>query len=211
MLYPRNAEKTPDPELFRDPPAEYRGAPFWAWNCGLDDGLLKKEIAVMQKMGMGGFHMHTRSGMSIPYLSDAYMDKVRLCVEEARRRHMLAWLYDEDKWPSGFAGGYVTKNTENRQRFLLFSPKEPKTGGTLLARYRVSLDRDGKLDAYRRLADNETGEAQVWYASLECTVPRPWFHFNGYVDTMKPSAIRDFIHITHDRYLEALGDRKSVV
>ena len=126
MLYPRNLDKKPDPEVFRNPGAEYRCTPFWAWNCSLDEQLLKDEIGFMQEMGMGGFHMHTRAGMSVPYLSDEYMGKIRTCVEEARKRGMLAWLYDEDKWPSGFAGGLVTRKEENRQRFLLFSPRKPE-------------------------------------------------------------------------------------
>ena len=204
MLYPRNTEPVPDPELFLHPGAEYRGAPFWAWNCGLDDSLLIREINVMRRMGMGGFHMHTRSGMSVKYLSDEFMAKVRLCVEEARRQHMLAWLYDEDKWPSGFAGGYVTEKKENRQRYLLFSPREPEDG-ILLARYGVVLDGEGYLKDYRRLADGASSAGQVWYASAQQTKPSPWFHFNGYVDTMSASAIRDFIRITHDRYAEVLG------
>ena len=31
---------------------------------------------------------------------------------------MEAWLYDEDRWPSGPAGGLVTKNPSYRFRFL---------------------------------------------------------------------------------------------
>ena len=33
---------------------------------------------------------------------------------------MEAWLYDEDRWPSGFAGGYVTKKVSNRLGYLFF-------------------------------------------------------------------------------------------
>ena len=205
MLYPRSSEKSPDPALFRHPTAEYRGAPFWAWNCDLPEDLLRMEIAVMQQMGMGGFHMHTRSGMSVKYLSDAFMDKIRLCAEEARKRGMLAWLYDEDKWPSGFAGGYVTEKEENRQRFLVFSPRRPGEDSRLLARYQVSLDSRGCLSSYRRLGEKEEGGQGIWYASEQRAKPSPWFHFHGYVDTMNPSAIRDFIRITHGRYQEALG------
>ncbi len=211
MLYPRSADREPDPELFRNPGPEYRGAPFWAWNCGLEDDLLLSEIDHMKAMGMGGFHMHTRSGMSIRYLSDEFMAKVRLCVEEARRRGMLAWLYDEDKWPSGFAGGYVTEKEENRQRFLLFSPRGPKAGSRLLARYEVCLDGRGCLASYRRLRWDEEAHGGLWYASEQCTVPTPWFHFNGYADTLNPAAIRDFLHITHDRYQEALGEAIGTV
>ncbi len=207
MLYPRNVEKAPDPELFRNPGSEYRCTPFWAWNGDLDEDLLRREIGVMKRMGMGGFHMHTRCGMSVPYLSDTFMAKVRACVEEARAQGMLAWLYDEDKWPSGFAGGFVTEKKENRQRFLLISPNAPDPArGRLLARYDVLLDPDGYLASFRRLAEGETGQGRVWYAAEQQAIPGPWFHFNGYVDTLNPEAIRDFIRITHERYLEVLGD-----
>ncbi|MBR6028377.1 MAG: hypothetical protein IKP40_04745 [Clostridia bacterium] len=207
MLYPRSKESALDPELFRNPGAEYRCTPFWAWNCDLDEDLLRREIGYMKQMGMGGFHMHTRSGMSVPYLSDEFMAKIRLCVEEARKQGMLAWLYDEDKWPSGFAGGYVTKKEENRQRFLVLSPFPPEEGqGQVLARYTVCLDERGCLRSYRRLREDEAAEGTVWHALMNLTKPGPWTHFNGYVDTLNPAAIRDFIHITHDRYQEALGD-----
>ena len=212
MLYPRGLEKGMDPELFRHPGAEYRCTPFWAWNNDLDEELLRREIGVMQEMGMGGFHMHVRCGMSVPYLSDDFMQRIRTCVEEARKRHMLAWLYDEDKWPSGFAGGYVTEKEENRQRYLLFTPKAPAEGeGRLLARYRVGLDGAGRLAGYRRLEDGEDGTepgeaGEAWYAVEKVSRPTAWFHFHGYADTMNPAAIRDFIRITHDRYAETLGE-----
>ena len=35
---------------------------------------------------------------------------------------MLAYLYDEDRWPSGSAGGLVTRNHKYRIRFLVFAP-----------------------------------------------------------------------------------------
>ena len=56
-------------------------------------------------MGFGGYHMHVRSGMDTPYLSPEFMSLVHACVDKAESEHMLAWLYDEDRWPSGFAGG----------------------------------------------------------------------------------------------------------
>ena len=213
MLYPHANDKKPDPGLFRNPGSEYRCTPFWAWNCGLEKDLLLREIGYMKQMGMGGFHMHTRSGMSVPYLSDAFMDRIRLCVEEARKQGMLAWLYDEDRWPSGFAGGYVTENEENRQCFLLMTPAEPSPGqGRLLARYEVRLDASGSLADYRRLEkDCLPGAGTVWYALEMRTVPGPWFHFRGYADTLNPAAIRDFIRITHERYLEVLGDSLGTV
>ena len=95
---------------------------------------------------------------------------------------MLAWMYDEDKWPSGFGGGYVTKKKENRQKFLMVTT-QPYAGdmqgqehldasglaarsnnGTLYAKYEVVLDDEGYLTSYRRLAENETAAAgmPIW-------------------------------------------------
>ena len=36
MLYKKNNAPKLDPELFKQPTAEYRGTPFWAWNCKLE-------------------------------------------------------------------------------------------------------------------------------------------------------------------------------
>ncbi len=214
MLYPRNADLQPDPALFRDPPAEYRGTPFWAWNCAPEDGLFYREIDCMKQMGMGGFHMHVRVGQPVRYLSDEFMARIRSCVDRAREKGMLAWLYDEDKWPSGFAGGYVTEKEENRQKYLLLTPftEEERraagrpAGGRLLARYDVELDGDGSLKRYRRLREGETAGGRLWSAWLQTTAPTAWFHYRGYADTMSPAAVRDFIAVTHEKYLEAVGD-----
>ena len=35
MFYPKNKEKELSRGLFKNPTAEYRGTPFWAWNCKL--------------------------------------------------------------------------------------------------------------------------------------------------------------------------------
>ena len=117
MLYPRNKEPQLSDELFHNPSSEYRGAPFWAWNCELKEDELLWQLDVMKQMGLGGAHMHVRTGMAIPYLSDEHMGLVKACVEKCREEKMLAWLYDEDRWPSGAAGGIVTKDKRFRARY----------------------------------------------------------------------------------------------
>ncbi len=223
MLYPKNREDRLSAELFRDPSAEYRCTPFWAWNCDLDDGLLNREIDYMKEMGMGGFHMHVRVGMSTPYLSDEFMGHIRNCIDKAKANNMLAWLYDEDKWPSGFAGGLVTKDEENRMKYLLFTPLSneeaaalgpdapgisgKRTGkGKLIASYDIILDNAGKLASYRRIGPEDKTRGKKWYAYMEATASSPWYNLQGYVDTMSPGAIRRFIDITHEKYLEKVGD-----
>ena len=99
MFYKKNTEPALSPELFQNPTAEYRGTPFWAWNCTLDNEILDEQIGYLKEMGFGGFHMHPRTGFGNPYLSAEHMGLVKHCVETAKKEQMYAYLYDEDRWP----------------------------------------------------------------------------------------------------------------
>ena len=107
---------------FENPDSQFRGAPFWAWNCKLDKEMMTRQIEYFKEMGLGGFHMHCRTGLDTPYMSEEYLGVVKACVEKAKQEKMYAWLYDEDRWPSGAAGGLVTKDRQYRARYLVFCP-----------------------------------------------------------------------------------------
>lgn len=217
MKYDKSKSKKLSEELFLNPTSEYRGAPFWAWNCKLDGDELVRQIGCFEQMGFGGFHMHVRLGMATPYLSDEYMGLIRRCTDTAKEKGMFAYLYDEDTWPSGFAGGLVTKDKRNRQRFITLSAsrwedtdtyKGSHRSGkpTLLAVYDLDFDSDGYLLSYRRIAENEDALGTKRYVYL-CTSPdSDRFNRQAYVDTMTKSAIDCFIEKTHERFFEAVGD-----
>lgn len=210
MIYDKN-RKSPslDKDLFKNPTAEYRGTPFWAWNCDLKADELCRQIDIFKEMGLGGFHMHCRDGMSTTYLSDGFMGLVKACTDHARENEMLAWLYDEDKWPSGFGGGYVTKDDEFRQRYITFTcdPNDPVRDTTvLIARFDVILGEDKCLKSYRKLAEGEAAEGVLWSVWRELSGKSPWFNNESYVDTLNKKAIDRFIEVTHERYFETVGD-----
>jgi len=51
-----------------------------------------------------------------------FMEMVRACVDYAESKNMLACLYDEDRWPSGAAGGKVMKgHPEYKEKHVLFT------------------------------------------------------------------------------------------
>jgi len=219
MLYKKNNTPSLDMALFKQPTAEYRGTPFWAWNCKLEQKELEWQLEVLKKMGFGGGHMHVRSGMATPYLSDEYMSLIKACVEKCKKEDMLAWLYDEDRWPSGAAGGLVTKDVRYRGRYLLFTPT-PYSGamggetagdgstasatraenGTLLTCYDIELDDAGYLKSYRTISETEPAQHEKWYAYLELHQEDPWYNNQTYINTLDKAAMDRFIEITYESY-----------
>ena len=148
MLYKKNTTEKLNDELFRNPTSEYRGTPFWAWNSYLTKEELCRQIDVFKEMGLGGFHMHVRTGLENEYLSDEFMGLVKACIEKAKENEMLAWAYDEDRWPSGAAGGIVTKEEKYRGRHLVFTQEKPKSEDVHLdfGAYDIVLNDDGTIN-----------------------------------------------------------------
>jgi hypothetical protein len=105
-------------DQFLTPPNEYRGKPFWSWNGELHEEELIRQIHNLKRMGFGGFFMHSRTGLATEYLGGEWFRLTNRCAVESAKLNMEAWLYDEDRWPSGTAGGIVTVNPEYRMHYL---------------------------------------------------------------------------------------------
>ncbi|KUJ09551.1 uncharacterized protein LY89DRAFT_627719 [Mollisia scopiformis] len=228
LSYPKSSERF-SYELFKTPTSEYRGAPFWAWNTKLDKEQLLRQIDNFKDMGMGGFHAHVRTGLDTEYMGSEFMDMISACVEHAEKQEMLACLYDDDRWPSGAAGGKVIEqDPNNKGKHILFTPHLYGTiplggdrtsssaracrseNGKLLASYDVELDDNGCLKSYRALKKGESGK-NVWYAYMETNPSSPWFNDQTYVDSLSPAAIATFIETTHEVYKSKVGDKFGTV
>ncbi len=223
MLYKKNGADKLATELFENPTSEYRATPFWSWNAKLDKDQLCRQIEYFKEMGLGGFHMHTRTGLATEYLSDEYMEMVKACCDKAEEEEMLAWLYDEDRWSSGPAGGLVTCHKPFRRKRLMLFPEDkgwntPKAEALesgesyLLAVYDVRLDADGYLASYERIPYGTAAKGDIWYAYCVNELESPWFNYHTYIDAMDKEAVAKFIEVTHERYKKCIGERfdKSV-
>ena len=49
MLYKENKGKGIDKDLFKNPGSEYRGTPFWSWNCKLSEDELLRQIEIFKR------------------------------------------------------------------------------------------------------------------------------------------------------------------
>lgn len=221
MFYEEKNEQDLREELFKNPGSAYRGAPFWAWNTKLNKEELVAQVHQFKEMGFGGFHIHCRVGLDTEYLGDDFFDCVKACEEEAKKEGLFCYLYDEDRWPSGSAGGIVTREEQYRTRFLVFSPVgfvEEEEGSYMaaakavrsknrrhLAYYRIHLDSQGYLAGYEYLEQMPEDRENLWEAFLEVSGDTPWFNNQAYVNTLDPKAIRKFLDVTHERYYRELG------
>lgn len=201
---------TPAADIFslltavEQPDVMFRSAPFWAWNARLDEDELRRQIRLMHQMGYGGFFMHPRVGLATPYLSDEFFRMIHACIDEAGKLGMKAYLYDEDRWPSGAAGGKVTADKSKRICFvhLVCGESAPPEDETVLP-VEFAILRDGKkLLSYRKLAPGETlpsgmERCRFFYRFGEDS---PWFNNQGYISVLNKSAVDTFIDVTHETY-----------
>ncbi len=204
MLYPKSRRPMTD-ELFLRPGREYRGAPFFAWNCKLNREDLLWQMEQLKAMGFGGAFLHVRTGLDTVYLSDEFFDRVEDCVEKAKKDDMFVWLYDEDRWPSGFAGGLVTRNPQYRQRSAVFT-RQKREDGRLLAAYDVLLNEDGTLKSASRIPEDGKTDGFPLYVYLTVSPVSDWFNHQAYVNTLDPESIRAFLSSTHEKYEKRVGE-----
>ena len=92
MLYKENKGKGIDKDLFKNPGSEYRGTPFWSWNCKLSEDELLRQIEIFKEMGFGGYHIHSRVGMATPYLSKKFFSLVGSCNKKGKKEEVLSGL-----------------------------------------------------------------------------------------------------------------------
>lgn len=215
-------------ELFEAPGKEFRSAPFWAWNERINETESKFQIQEMADKGMGGFFIHSREGLETPYLSKDWMEQVDVAVREAKDKDMEVWIYDEDKWPSGCAGGLVShadpeEYSAKGLTMEVMSPEELRKaveGGKTF--YTEKEYDDGKiLKVYTiwtrdyeilKLKDGiceealQNDEGQILILRREISGTSEWY--NGYAptDNLNPKAVQEFLKLTHESYKKQFKD-----
>ena len=173
---------------------KYRPLPFWSWNDRLDPDELRKQVRWMHDMGMGGFFMHARNGLNTAYLSKEWMECIRACCEEAAKFSLEAWGYDENGYPSGFAGGKLLENPENRDMHLIA--------------------KQGTFDPEAAVSYRITEEELIRIGKGECTDDEEVLNLyvnrnTSTVDILNPEVTKLFLEETHEAYKTYFGDAFS--
>ena len=169
---------------------QYKPIPFWSWNGELEKEELIRQIHWMRDTHNGGFFMHARSGLKTQYLSEEWMQCIEACAEEAG--DMQAWLYDENGWPSGFAGGKLLENAEDRDRYLTHQVGDFDPTAT------VNYYLDNGCLIRTKVAVTGKTHLNVTVHSAVSTA-----------DILNPAVTDKFLALTHQAYKDRFGEKFS--
>lgn len=167
---------------FKNPDNPFRAVPFYSLNDKLEGNEMIRQIGIMKKVGYGGAFLHSRIGLLTPYLQKEWFDMMDVGTKALQDNRMNVWYYDEDKWPSGYAGGIVPRaNPKFQARCLLRMPLT----------YSVTspdsvLWKDSRWQYICRV--NPMGQAR--------------YNGTSWVDLMNPDVVKLFIESSYKPYVE---------
>lgn len=105
---------------FKNPPSEFYPVPWWAWKGEMEFPEMLRQLDLMQQQGVKEFFIFAASRLAKPvFLSDEWFEYVTFTLEEAQKRDMKVWIYDDLSWPSGAAGGYAVKDHPEMREFCI--------------------------------------------------------------------------------------------
>lgn len=204
---------------FRNPPRQFSMVPLWSWNGRLEPDEVCRQIDLLVEQGVYGGFMHARAGIdldSTPYFSPGWWKAIEAAVEHASKVGFSAWIYDEDKWPSGSAGG----------RTLQRNPVRNCRKGLTWQEVRVTGPKDVAIPFPKAdwiVAGRLVGKGQIEPGSLALIGPqdgeRSWhcpagnwillaFSQQAYdgINYLNRQTVRDFMDITHEEYARRVGE-----
>lgn len=195
---------------FHNPPVEYRTAPFWVWNNDVSKEDIDRTLTEFKDKGIGGAFLHPRYGLITEYLSDDWWELVEYALQKAEELNMNLWIYDENSFPSGFAGGHVAAQM----------PESNNEGVALKPYFMDVLNIPEDVDRVKHIFKKE---GEIWIEiNSELEIERgkkgeycvldlndyetsKWFGGYSYIDLLKPGVTEKFIEITMPGYEKTLG------
>jgi hypothetical protein len=195
-------------ELFKSPTAEYSSAPLWVWNDSVTKEEIKWQLDDFHAKGINQVFVHPRPGLVTEYLSQEWLDLFKYAVTVGKGNGMKIWIYDENSYPSGFAGGHVpAEMPESRGRMIKMSrmdliPADFKK--PIVAIFQTGKDGIRDVTADSTSVRTLKGRYLVFY--LIEAAPSPWFAGYYNVDVLQKKVTEKFLDVTLNAYKKVAGD-----
>ncbi len=202
-------------EEFKVPAAEYTTSPFFVWNYKITKEEIDSYMNDFKNAGSSQVFVHPRPGLITEYLSDEWFDLFKYTVDKGKEMGMRVWIYDENSYPSGFAGGHVPDQmpeSYNQGQGLKMIKTEmlPDTADKFFICLR---DENGILTNITSSLENNKGEKGNYYLFTKTyNEISDWYGGFSYVDLLYPGVTEKFLEITMEGYEKyTIGDFRQTV
>lgn len=190
-MYPEKLSEVK--KCLQNPDNTHRTAMFWSWNGNLQEEELHRQLADFSAKGAGGFFMHSREGLETPYLSEHWKDMVKSCAQKGRELGMLPYIYDDDKWPSGMAGGKVAAaDPAFRATAIVLTGQQP---GKYQYSGKIQEKTLTELHFQELVSDNVP-----LYIDVQKSGTSDWYSGSTPADNLNKNSVRAFLNMTHEQY-----------
>jgi hypothetical protein len=193
---------------FAQPPAEYTTAPFFVWNAEITKPEIDKFMEGFKKAGSSQVIIHPRPGLATEYLSQNWFDLYKYTVGKGKELGMLVWIYDENSYPSGFAGGHVPDEMpESYNQGQGLEMTRTETLPDSADKYFICLkEENGSFkDITSSLAAEKGKKGTYLLFSKTYNEKSDWYGGFSYVDLLVKGVTEKFIDRTMTGYLKNLG------
>ncbi|MBW7891724.1 MAG: hypothetical protein H3C48_12025, partial [Chitinophagaceae bacterium] len=196
---------------FSNPGREYGSAPLWVWHTKITKEIIDSMMLEFKQNAFGGVFVHPRPGVITEYLSPEWLDLFKYTVQKGKELELNVWIYDENSYPSGFAGGlvpYEMEESHNQGQMLHLGKAEtlPEKMDSVL----IVLKQEG--EQYRNITEKweaERGQRgnyllfkKQYYQKGAATVGPPEF---PYVDLTVKGVAEKFLDITMTKGYETVA------
>ncbi len=193
---------------FPSPSRHYSSGPLWVWNDLISEKQIVDTLNDLAAQHVKQVWVHPRPGLMTPYLDKDWFRLWKLSLKEAERLDMNVWIYDENSYPSGFAGGLVPEAMpESRGLGVHFADAKTvgKPGKDVLAVYRLSGKACENISAELR-DGKKFPEGKYLVANIRQAPARGWHGGKYYVDLLRPGVTEKFLEITMGAYEREIGE-----
>jgi len=199
---------------FKYPGRDYGTAPFWVWNTKITKSKIDSMLNDYHKNDFGGVIIHARPGLITEYLSKDWFALFDYAVQQGKKLGLNIWIYDENSYPTGFAGGLVGEQMPEayNQGQMLYMDEVVQLPSDVSPFFMCLKEQDGTYnDVTNHLSDEKgkSGQYQLfrkvnYQKSNRGSVAGPIGV--SYVDLMAKGVTDKFIDITYKGYEKVVGN-----
>jgi len=197
---------------FLSPGKAYGSAPLWVWHTKVTRTIIDSMMQEFKDNAFGGVMVHPRPGLITEYLSPDWFDLYQYTIQKGKALGLNVWIYDENSYPSGFAGGYVPDQmpesyNQGQMLHLTQTTTLPEQSGNIfIALKEVNgnyIDISNTLNAEKGNPGKYYLFTKEYYKKQEGTVGPPEF---PYVDLMVKGVTEKFLEVTMKGYERIAGN-----